>query len=133
MPAFRPINHAKVNVGKPHQPAARLGLGNPNRFANPRLADEHRLPDGKVSTISPSCRVLVLGTVIIMGCARLGCPTLILMGCGSHRMDGFGWGGDIWVRGGTQVPAGCPCVSQDICIQPRSLIGLGFQMQIPDA
>ncbi len=82
MPAFRQINHATVNVGKPHQPVARLGLGNPNRFANPRLADEHRLPGGKVSTISPVYGVWYLGTAIMTGCARLGCPTLILVGAG---------------------------------------------------
>jgi len=41
------------------------------------------------------------------------------MGC-------FGWGADIQFLCGTQVPAGWICVSQDLCTEPRPLIGLGL-------
>src|SRR5579863_4187389 len=53
-----PLNQAKRHFRKRHQPITALGLGNPDRFANQRLAEKNQLPapaDLAVRAHSPHC------------------------------------------------------------------------------
>ena len=52
MKFFRPaVDDAKVDVGEAHDPVPAVGLGNADRLARQRLADEHRITHRLVLTI----------------------------------------------------------------------------------